>query len=392
MSDDSYWNEIDDFDDAGLAEVTQIEQAYTQRSQQPTTVTSSIPIIPSSHTSSTLPSTSIAASNTTTRSNEAASGSNHPPGLPQAAVSQSHNSRSVIQNPEPHTRSPYKRRRDSNSSYDVQKKRKIVGNATPIPSPNQSLRPIAGPTSSSSYVANQAALDVLTMFEKEVTCCICDDIFVCPLSSNACSHTFCAPCWDSWKQSCLKSRKPFTCPNCRTEVSLRAKLHSNYTAQSIIARFLEEARCRGLDGWGIEGEKKLEWEAREREWRSTSSYVKKEAPKQVQPRGRPIMPAAPAVSTSTSGSRRTRAEVPLFLPDDDEMYQNSTDEYAWSDGEDEDEDTEEIRRINLAAPHPSMTIAIEHILARLAAQPVTIGTASTSGNRSQGSFRPGRGV
>jgi len=34
---------------------------------------------------------------------------------------------------------------------------------------------------------------------------------------NVCKHTFCYDCIERWRQRCIRERKPFACPYCRTE-------------------------------------------------------------------------------------------------------------------------------------------------------------------------------
>ena len=58
-----------------------------------------------------------------------------------------------------------------------------------------------------------------TNFEAELTCKLCYELFVIPLSLN-CGHAFCQWCINQWK---LKSKNNFDCPICREPITILSR-------------------------------------------------------------------------------------------------------------------------------------------------------------------------
>ena len=64
---------------------------------------------------------------------------------------------------------------------------------------------------------HQQFTDVLWMFENEMFCTICNEIFISPMTID-CGHVFCSFCIDEWKKTGNK-----TCPICRTKFTKQIK-------------------------------------------------------------------------------------------------------------------------------------------------------------------------
>lgn len=92
--------------------------------------------------------------------------------------------------------------------------------------------------SCSSSVPNDPRLE--TLFESDLMCSICHEIFIKPVVLSACSHVFCAFCIDEWR------RNHHNCPICRDLIlaslpeqvleNVIEKVVSSMSGESIIHR------------------------------------------------------------------------------------------------------------------------------------------------------------
>jgi hypothetical protein len=88
--------------------------------------------------------------------------------------------------------------------------------------------------SSSSHVEHAMTKNQLTVVIDDVTCSICQDVFVVPFSLE-CEHTFCADCISKWFNSCRTST--IQCPLCRKD-ALRSPHHAR-ELDSLITKMIE---------------------------------------------------------------------------------------------------------------------------------------------------------
>ncbi|KAK3859828.1 hypothetical protein Pcinc_034084 [Petrolisthes cinctipes] len=69
----------------------------------------------------------------------------------------------------------------------------------------------------SAITKREVLESVSYVFENELQCSICNELFICAVILN-CSHTFCKSCIDQWK----KSKR--NCPNCRSFITSETRV------------------------------------------------------------------------------------------------------------------------------------------------------------------------
>ena len=154
--------------------------------------------------------------------------------------------------------------------------------------------------------AKKLKADLLKKCNDELKCTICDELFIRPMALN-CGHVFCQFCVTQW-ESRAKTKKDFTCPNCRVLITVQSRSMHIENLISAIYRDVDETLSKERED--LIYERKLEIEK-----------ALKADPKMARigqnirqwAQNVPSRTAAPATAT-TSGARNANAQGPNGPP------------------------------------------------------------------------------